>query len=174
VSASWPRTTAFVPGVHDAHLAEDPDGQGDLLVAAPRRRSRALLSVLQELDPGGGRGDPFLEDLLPEESVDHGALAGVELAHHHQQEELVELGDRAPERLLLVLGERSFGPDPPRLQARSCGQDRLGRIVDLSVGQPIVVEGFDTQSLLNLFPGCRNLSPPLSPKASDSQRDIVG
>ena len=46
---------------------------------------------------------PFLEHALAEQRVDERALARVELADHHQQEQLVELADGARERLLVLL-----------------------------------------------------------------------
>ena len=74
------------------------------------------LAVLQHVDLRGGRRDPFLDDLAAEQRVDERALAGVELADDDEQEQLVELLDRAVERLL-VLG-RGVEPGQRRPQPR--------------------------------------------------------
>src|SRR4029077_1041396 len=44
-----------------------------------------------------GGGDPLFEDLAPQQGVDEGALAGVELAGDDEQEQLVELLGRPRE-----------------------------------------------------------------------------
>ena len=54
---------------------------------------------------------PFLRDRAADERVDEGALAGVEFADDDQQEQLVELLDRAIERLLMLRR---------RVEAREC------------------------------------------------------
>jgi hypothetical protein len=89
--------------VHHVHLAEDLHGQGDLLEVPSRGAATPALSVTQELDPRRRRRDALGEDRLPEERVQDGALAGVELPDHDEQEEVVELGDRARERLLVLV-----------------------------------------------------------------------
>ena len=61
--------------------------------------------MAQQAHPRRGRGDALLEDPLPEQGIDEGALAGIELAHDHEQEQLVELRDRAGEGLLILGGQ---------------------------------------------------------------------
>ena len=65
-------------------------------------RALERLAVLQDVDLRRRRRHAFLGDLAADERVDEGALAGVELADDHQEEELVELGDRGLERLLVL------------------------------------------------------------------------
>ncbi|OFV88660.1 MAG: hypothetical protein A2V74_00395 [Acidobacteria bacterium RBG_16_70_10] len=91
-------------GVHDVDLVQEIEGHRDHLVPGPRGSPAPRAAVPQETDAGGRGRHPLLEDPLAEERVDDRALAGVELTHHHQQEQLVELGDRAREGLLLVRG----------------------------------------------------------------------
>ena len=47
---------------------------------------------------------PSLSSFLPQQGVDEGALARVELAHHHQQEQLIELLDGLRQGGVVVLG----------------------------------------------------------------------
>ncbi len=77
-----------------------------------------LGAVLDEVDAGGGRGDPLFEDLAAEQGVDEGALAGVELAGDDEEEELVELPG-GPLEGLLVLGR---GVEPRQCLPESCHQ----------------------------------------------------
>ena len=102
--------------VDDVHLAQELERQRDLLEVAAGGRALALGAVLDELDPRGGGGGPLLEHLLAEQGVDHRALARVELADHHQQEQLVELADGARERLLVLLR----GPDAHEQHPQLC------------------------------------------------------
>ena len=81
-----------------------------------------VLAVLQHVDLRRGRRDPFGDHLAAEQRVDEGALAGVELADDDQEEELVELLDRAVERLLVL--RRRVEPGQRRPQA---GQDAAAR-----------------------------------------------
>ena len=59
------------------------------------------VAVLEHVDLRGRRRDAFLRDRAADERVDERALAGVEFADDDEQEELVELLDRAVERLLV-------------------------------------------------------------------------
>ena len=67
-----------------------------------RRCRLDRVAVLQHVDLRGGRRHALPATLLPDERVDEGALAGVELADDDQQEELVELLDRSLERGLML------------------------------------------------------------------------
>ena len=58
-----------------------------------------LGAVLEDAHARGGRRHALLENARPEQRVDEGALAGVELAHHHEQERLRELVARVGEGL---------------------------------------------------------------------------
>jgi hypothetical protein len=58
--------------------------------------------VLEQADPGGGGGHALLQHALAEQGVDERALARVELADHHEEEQLVELAERAQEGVLVV------------------------------------------------------------------------
>jgi hypothetical protein len=60
------------------------------------------VAVLQDVDLRRGRGHTFLDDPTAQESIDEGALAGIELADDHQQEQLVELFDRTGQRRLML------------------------------------------------------------------------
>jgi hypothetical protein len=59
------------------------------------------VTVPKELDVCGGGRDPLFQKFLPEERVDHGTLARIELAHNDNQEELVKLLDGVTQRLLI-------------------------------------------------------------------------
>ncbi len=50
------------------------------------------------------RRDPFGKELAPEDGVDEGRFSGVELAHHNQQKELIELPDRVRQSATFVGG----------------------------------------------------------------------
>ena len=50
---------------------------------------------------------------MPEERVDEGALSGIELADHHEQEELVELPDGRGQRGLVRVGGAEVGQRIP-------------------------------------------------------------
>jgi hypothetical protein len=119
-------------GVHDGDLAEDGQGQGDHLEPPAGGSAARVGPVPQEADAVGRGGDALLEHPLAEKGVDHRALAGVELSHHHEQEQLVELGDGAGEGLLalrrgLEADERhpQLAQEPPLLL-----QEPLSRLVE--------------------------------------------
>ena len=61
------------------------------------------VAVLQEVNLRGRRRHAFLQDGLSGQGVDEGALAGVEFADDHEQEEFVELADGRGERRLVLL-----------------------------------------------------------------------
>jgi hypothetical protein len=98
---------------NDVDLAQDLDRRAQLLDAVLDDRLLDFVAVEQAMDaPGGGR-HALVEQPVREQGVDEGALAGVELANHHQQEELVELANRLLERRLVftlraVAGERGL------------------------------------------------------------------
>jgi hypothetical protein len=89
-------------GIDDVDVLEQLDRGGDDVERVFDRRAGDRAAVLDDVDVGGGGGDPLLEDLAPQEGVDEGALAGVELAGDHEEEELVELERRTLESLLVV------------------------------------------------------------------------
>ena len=87
--------------VDDVEIAEQRDGRGDdihgLLFDVAARR----VAVAQDLQPRRrGRGT-FFEHTRAGQRIDERALAGVELADHDEQEQPVELGDRAFKRRLI-------------------------------------------------------------------------
>ena len=75
VSSSWRRTTAF-----------EERGLAQLLVG--------LVAVAQEGDAVGGGRHALGHHGVAEQGVNEARLAGVELAGHHEQEQLVEVGER--------------------------------------------------------------------------------
>ena len=102
VSASCSRNTALVPGV-STMLMSRSISRGAVITSSARGIGFPVHggAVLEQADAGGGGGDPFLEHAQPEERVDERALARVELAHDHEQEQLVELAERALEGVLV-------------------------------------------------------------------------
>ena len=90
-------------GVDDVDVLEQLDRGGDHVERRVDRSPGDGAAMLEDVDVGGGGGDPLLQDLAPQEGIDEGAFAGVELAGHHEQEELVELEGR-PLEGGLVLG----------------------------------------------------------------------
>ena len=115
VIASWWRSMALVPGVSTMLISRSSSQRRrHHLDAAEADRALHRLAVLEQVDVGGGGGDPLFEELLAEQGVDEGAFAGVELAGHHQQEQLVEPLDRRRQRLLVL--RRRVEPRQRRLQ----------------------------------------------------------
>ena len=88
--------------IHDIDLPQPFDGCGDHLHVGLDQRTADLIAMAQEVNANGRRRGAFLKQLLPEQRVDERRLAGVELAHDHQQKELVELPARLiqPRRVL--------------------------------------------------------------------------
>ena len=75
----------------------------------------------QQMDLSRGWRDPLFKDRIPKQRVDEGALAGIELAHHHEQEKLVELPHGRSERRLVRRGRAEFGQRiPDRGQQFAC------------------------------------------------------
>ena len=90
--------------VDDADFAEKIDGRlDDEQIGLPHGLLR-LIAMLEHSNDGRRRRDPFLHQRLPDERVDECALAGVELAHNHEQEQFVELRNGLVEGLLLIVG----------------------------------------------------------------------
>ncbi len=99
----------------------------------------------QEVDALGGGGGAFLEDRFTQQGIEHGALAGVELAGHHQQEELVELDQGGLDPLLVLrraaeagqghLEVRQDGPVFFEQPSLLVGED-AGKFGDFSHGDP--------------------------------------
>ena len=111
----------FVPAVErvgprsvdDRELTEGLDGSLDLLANRTHWLAGELLTPGDVVDLRGRRRDALGQHLPSEEGVDEGALAGIELADHHEQEELIELVDRVRERPTVVVGG---------LRALECGR----------------------------------------------------
>ncbi len=92
-------------GIDDVDVLEQLDRGGDDVERRLQGRAGDRGAVFDDVDVGGGGGDPLLQDLAPQQRVDEGALAGVELAGDDEQEELVELQRRPLEgRLVLRRG----------------------------------------------------------------------
>ena len=89
-------------GVDDVDFAEQGGRRGDDVQVGLAHVPLDGVAVLQHVDLRGGRRDPFGDHLAAEQRVDEGALAGVELADDDEKEQLVELLDRAVERLLML------------------------------------------------------------------------
>ena len=81
-------------GVDDVDVAQQLDRRGhdvqSLCVGALSDRR----AVLEHLNLSGRRRDAFLQNRLAHQCVDERALAGVEFADDHDEEQLVELPDR--------------------------------------------------------------------------------
>jgi len=88
-------------GVDHVDVAQQGSG-GPELADRARIRGRRLVRVPQQLHVGGRGGHPLLEDAFPEQRVDERALARVELADDDEQEEVVELLQRLPQRGVVV------------------------------------------------------------------------
>ena len=103
VIRSCSRMIALVPGVSTMWMSRR-SGTGAVMTwrAGSRTCRSGRLAVLQDVDLRRRRGHAFFDDPAADERVDEGALAGVELADDHEQEELVELLDRPLERGLLI------------------------------------------------------------------------
>ena len=75
------------------------------------------LSRNARFDLGRGGRDPLLQQALPQEGVDQGAFAGVELTDDHQQEEFIQLLDGLTQRLpVFVRGAELHQGDPQIVQ----------------------------------------------------------
>ena len=122
------------PGrVHDVEVAEELDGRRHLGEAGLREAGPGDLRVVaDDGDARGGGGDALGEDVEADQHVEDGALAGVELAHHDEQEELVEVGDGAVERRL-VGGARAvalLGVAQIEEKGALVGEQGLGGVVE--------------------------------------------
>ena len=109
VRASCSRRTAFVPGVSTITRSRKTSAGAVQRSPPDGHLALHLLAVAEQPDPGGGGRDPFLQHALAEERVDERALARIELADHHQQERLVELGHRCGERAPRLFGGSQAG-----------------------------------------------------------------
>ena len=69
-------------------------------------RARLLdrIAVADQNQFAGGRHHAFGQIVAPQQRVDDRALAGVELAHHHHQEQLLQLGHRTAEQPQVGVG----------------------------------------------------------------------
>ena len=97
----------------------------DVLGELPRAR---LGTVAEDGDAGRRRDRPLLDDPLPEERIQHARLPRVELAHDHDEEELVEVVDE------VVDGVERFGVGAEPLQERAEGAERLTLFVEQGAG----------------------------------------
>ena len=96
-------------GVNDVDIAKQLGRCGDdpdTVFAALRAHQ---VGMLQQMDLSGCGRHAFLEHALADERVDEGALAGVELADHDEQKELVKLMDRRGQGGLILGGCRQAG-----------------------------------------------------------------
>ena len=89
--------------VDDVDVAQQLHRRGDDVERRLQGDAVHGRAVLDDVDAGGGGGDPLFEHPASQEGVDEGALAGVELAGDDQEEQLVEL-QGGPLEGLLVLG----------------------------------------------------------------------
>ena len=132
VSRSCSRMIAFVPGVSTMWMSRSSStGAVTTLQTVWTGPAGHGVAVLQHLDLRGGRRHPFLQQHLSEESVDEGALARVELADDHQEEQLVELAHRRGQRGLVVVGRAELG------QRVAQGREQLACVCKLSFGPGI-------------------------------------
>ena len=167
VIASCSRMMALVPGVSTMVISRSSSaGSGDHVERRSTRLALQLLAVAQQVDPRGGGRDPFVEHLVPEQGVDEGALAGVELAGDDQQKQLVELRGRLLQRRLIL--RRRIEPrqrlaqlrQQPAVSARisSCPLSRIRRSMGFSPLVPALED--DSTRRAGAKPGHRNTSPP--------------
>ena len=100
VIASCSRITALVPGVSTMAISRR-NSTGAVMTCrwSDPFHARRAIAELQQVDLRRRRRDALDEDGGPEQRVDEGALAGVELADDDDEEQLVELLDRAAQGL---------------------------------------------------------------------------
>ena len=86
-------------------------GNGQAAHRHPTIRARLLgrIAMADQDQFAGGRHHAFGQIVAPQQRVDHRALAGIELAHHHHQEKLLQLGQRIADQPQVGVG---------RIQAR--------------------------------------------------------
>ena len=128
---------ALVPGVSTMWMSRRiGDRGGDDVQCGLADLPIGGLAVLQHVDLRRRRRHALFDDPAADQRVDEGALAGVELADDHQQEQLVELLDRLLERgLMFGRGveprerDAEAGEDPPLLleQLVLVGREELGQ-----------------------------------------------
>ena len=94
---------ALVPGVSTMWISRSiSTGAAMVSTEAVDEHVWPLLgSVHQHVHARGGRRGALLQHPLADQRVDEGALAGIELADHDQQEQLVEAADRLGQRVLI-------------------------------------------------------------------------
>ena len=90
-------------GVDDADFAEQVDRRFDDEQVRLTHGLLRVVAVLEDGDHRCRRRDAFFHQRLADKGVDEGAFPGVELADDDEEKELVELGNRLVEGLLLVL-----------------------------------------------------------------------
>ncbi len=159
-----PQDRVGAGGVHDHDVPQDLGGGGEALEAGRGHLSRGPLPVAEQADAGGGGRDPFLEHLLPQQGVDEGALAGVELPHHDQEEGLLELRDGVGQGLALLLGGSETHEPVAQLgqEPAFVGQEGAAGLVegrDHRAAAPSLVRNLRTCSRGRGRPGSRPGSP---------------
>ena len=90
-------------GVDDADFSEQLDRRLDDEQVRLTHGLLRVVAVLEDGDHRCRRRDAFFHQRLADEGVDEGAFPGVELADDDEEKELVELGNRLVEGLLLIL-----------------------------------------------------------------------
>ena len=96
---------ALVPGVSTMRISRSSStGRLDDEQVGLADGLLGKVAVLEHGNDGGRRRHALLHQRLADQRVDERALAGVELADHDEQEQLVELGDGLIEGLLLIVG----------------------------------------------------------------------
>ena len=107
--------------VDDVDVAQQLGWRRDDLQPVGADLASGRVAMDQQMDLSRGGRDPFFKDRIPKQRVDEGALAGIELAHHHEEEELVELPHGRSERRLVRRGRAEFGQRiPDRGQQFAC------------------------------------------------------
>jgi len=84
------------------NVAQDGCGSGDHVKVRIFDLPACRFPVLQHVDLRRRRRHPFLGDAGADQSVDEGALAGIEFADDDQEEELVELLDGTVQSRLML------------------------------------------------------------------------
>ena len=103
-------------GVDDMDFAEDLGGCGDDVHMGFTHMSTRRVAVFEDIDLCGRGCHALGRDSSADERVDERALPGIEFANDHQQKQLIELLDRAIERLLML--RRRVEADQCRAQPR--------------------------------------------------------
>ena len=107
VSCSCSRMMALVPGVSTMVISSrNSAGYSRTMTPSACMVTAGIGSVAQQVDDRGRRRHALRHHLRPDEGVDEGGLAGVELADDHQQEERDQVLRRPFDGTLVLLGRR--------------------------------------------------------------------